>query len=108
SKDLLKDIEEKIRSVKGDFRQEIILSKWKEVLGDVDMNFQIVKIKAEVSSGTYMRTLAHEWGKALGVPALAYHIVRTGVGSYELKSSVIPAEAGIQSVRNHGFPPSRE
>jgi tRNA pseudouridine(55) synthase len=84
SKDLLKDIEEKIAKVSGDFRQEEIISKWKEVLESVDENFQIVKIKAEVSSGTYMRTLAHEWGKALGVPALAYHIVRTKIDSYGL------------------------
>ena len=80
SKDLLKDIENKINMVKGDFRQEIIISRWKEVLEKSDNIFQIVKINAEVSSGTYMRTLAHEWGKALGVPALAYHIVRTKVG----------------------------
>jgi tRNA pseudouridine55 synthase len=92
SKDLLKDIENKINKVKGDFRQEIIISRWKEVLEKSDNIFQIVKIKAEVSSGTYMRTLAHEWGKALGVPALAYHIVRTRVDSYGLESSVIPAE----------------
>jgi tRNA U55 pseudouridine synthase TruB len=94
SKELLKEIEKKISKVKvypvknnldfnrGDFRQEIILSKWNEVLGSLNINFQIVKIKAEVSSGTYMRTLAHEWGKALGVPALAYHIVRTKVGEF--------------------------
>ena len=87
SKDLLKDIEKKISEVVGDFRQEIILSKWKEVLGDVDVNFHIAKIKAEVSSGTYMRTLAHEWGKSLGVSALAYHIVRTKVGEFGISQS---------------------
>ena len=84
SKDLLKDIERKISEVKGDFRQEEILEKWRGVLENSSDNFQIAKIQAEVSSGTYMRTLAHEWGKALGLPALAYHIVRTGVGEYEI------------------------
>jgi tRNA pseudouridine55 synthase len=88
SKDLLKDIENKINMVKGDFRQEIIISRWKEVLEKSDNIFQIVKIKAEVSSGTYMRTLAHEWGKALGVSALAYHIVRTKVGSYVISENM--------------------
>jgi tRNA U55 pseudouridine synthase TruB len=82
SKDLLKEIEEKIKSVKGDFRQEIILSKWKETLNNTDFNFSIAKIRAEVSSGTYMRTLAYEWGKAMVIPALAFHIVRTKVGEY--------------------------
>ena len=102
SKNLLKDIEEKIGKVNpvkscsaglsatkfnrasGDFRQGEIISKWKEVLDGIDGNFQIVKIKAEVSSGTYMRTLAHEWGKALGVPAIAFHILRTKVGEYKV------------------------
>jgi tRNA pseudouridine55 synthase len=84
SKDLLRDIIKIVNEVKGDFRQEEIISKWREVLEGADENFQIVKIKAEVSSGTYMRTLAHEWGKALGVPALAYHIVRTKIDSYGL------------------------
>jgi tRNA pseudouridine(55) synthase len=82
SKDLLKDIEEKINKVKGDFRQEIIISKWREVLEKNDTDFQIIKIRAEVSSGTYMRTLAYEWGKALGVSALAYHIKRTRVAEF--------------------------
>ncbi len=84
SEELLKDIENKINKVGGDFRQDIIVSKWREFLGGMDCNFKIAKIMAEVSSGTYMRTLAHEWGKALGVPALAYHIVRTKVGDYEV------------------------
>ncbi len=87
SKDLLKDIENKISNVVGDFRQEVIVSKWREILINTDCNFSIVKIKAEVSSGTYMRTLAHEWGKALGIPALAYHIVRTKVGEYYVSES---------------------
>jgi tRNA pseudouridine55 synthase len=85
SKELLKEIEEKISKVKGDFRQDIILSKWREVLEKNDANFQVAKIRAEVSSGTYMRTLAHEWGKKLGVPALAFHIIRTKVGGFMLE-----------------------
>ncbi len=86
SKDLLKNIEKKISEVRGDFRQEEILEKWREFLHANNFNFKIAKIKAEVSSGTYMRTLAHEWGKALGVPALAFHIVRTRVGEFGMKS----------------------
>jgi tRNA U55 pseudouridine synthase TruB len=83
----LKDIEKKISEVKGDFRQEIILSKWKEILGGgIDRNFKILKIKASVSSGTYMRTLACEWGKSLDEKALAYHIIRTSVGYFGINN----------------------
>ena len=88
SKDLLKEIERKINEVKGDFRQDLCISKWREILENLDQNFLIIKIRAEVSSGTYMRTLAHEWGKSLGVPALAYHIVRKKVGDYYIDDSI--------------------
>jgi len=87
SRELLKDIENKIKEVRGDFRQEEILLEWRKVLGEKNTNFQIAKIKAEVSSGAYMRTLAYKWGNALGVPALAFHIIRTKVGDYRLTNN---------------------
>ena len=86
---LLSEIENSINRVGGDFRQEVCISKWKEVLENLNNNFYIAKVKAEVSSGTYMRTLAYEWGKKVGVPALAYKIIRTKVGDFRIEESEI-------------------
>lgn len=51
-------------------------NRWEE------KKFQIAKIKVQVSKGTYVRQLAIDIGKELGVPALAYSIKRTRVGKY--------------------------
>lgn len=65
-----------IQTVQGDFRQEEIVSTWKEVKGEA---VQVVSIICTASSGTYMRSLAERMGELLGVPALAYRIVRTNI-----------------------------
>lgn len=84
SKTLLEEIKNKISKVKGDFRQSEILDLWQQNLGmsDVPKKFKIIKIKVVCSSGTYMRSLAHNLGTRLGVPALAYSIKRTKIGEY--------------------------
>ncbi len=69
-----------IEKVKGDFRQEEIVEKWTEVL-QTSHTFAIATIEVACSSGTYMRTLAENLGKKLGVPALALKIVRTKIGN---------------------------
>jgi tRNA U55 pseudouridine synthase TruB len=83
---LLEEIKNKIAKVKGNFRQSEILDLWQQNLQGLDpyRSFQVVKIKVFCSSGTYMRSLAHNLGKAIGVPALAYSIKRTRVGQYSL------------------------
>ena len=83
---LLEEIKNKIAKVKGDFRQNEILELWQQNLQGLDpyKSFQVIKIKVACSSGTYMRTLAHNLGKNLGVPALAYSIKRTRAGEYRL------------------------
>lgn len=92
-KDLLSNVEKKIDSVKGDFRQEEILNEWKKLLGQMNQKdqagkntiFLIMKIKCECSSGAYMRTLSEEIGKSLSVPALAFGIKRTAIDNLNLK-----------------------
>lgn len=74
--DLLKDIEHSIAKVHGDFRQKEIVELWQETLRPLSgKEFFITKMRAHVSSGTYIRTLAGEMG------GLAYSIVRTRVGN---------------------------
>lgn len=71
----------RIRKVEGDFRQEEIMEEWKKVLKDAD-EFKITKCRAEVSSGTYIRSLAEYLGKELGSGALAWNIKRLRVGNF--------------------------
>lgn len=47
----------------------------------------LVKIRAVVSSGTYIRSLAEDIGKNLGVGAYLKELVRTRVGEYTLAQS---------------------
>jgi tRNA pseudouridine55 synthase len=79
--DILEEILNKVDLVKGDFRQEEIKEKWNETIDKREMAL-ISHFKADVSSGTYIRSLAHEMGEKLGTKALAYSIKRTRVGGY--------------------------
>ncbi len=45
---------------------------------------QIVSIRFEVGSGTYIRSLAEELGNRLGYPATLYNLRRTRVGDFSL------------------------
>lgn len=84
-KELLAEIISGVSRVKGDFRQEEIIGKWKEVLSNkLDSEFLITKMCAEVSSGTYIRSIANELGEKLGCGACAYSIKRTQIGGYSI------------------------
>ncbi len=82
--ELLNYIEKNIAKVKGDFRQDSILSLWRKILQDSIFNIPILKIKVNCSSGTYMRALAEKIGEMVGIPALAFSIKRTKVGNFVL------------------------
>ncbi len=79
--ELLANITDAISRVKGDFRQEEIMTLWKAALDPrPEEKFRLIRLKVACGSGTYMRSLAHGIGKEIGVPAIAYHIKRTKVG----------------------------
>ena len=76
---------ERIKKVKGDFRQEEIIAGWnnlKNISGNE--NVLVISIKVSCESGAYMRVLAEKIGKSLGYPASALRIKRTKVGKYSL------------------------
>lgn len=84
-KDLLEEVLSKIAKVGGDFRQEKIVSGWKNALiARPREDFLISKFRADVSSGTYIRGLASEMGKILDTGALAWSIKRTRVGEFKI------------------------
>lgn len=47
---------------KYDFRQTLIIDKWKLFLNNNDMNFEINKIRVKCTSGTYIRNIANMMG----------------------------------------------
>jgi tRNA pseudouridine55 synthase len=75
-----------IHKVSGDFRQTEVLKSWEKLNQQFKAKDEltILNINFEVSSGTYIRTLAHELGKKLNCPALLYQLNRTSIGSYKI------------------------
>lgn len=60
----------------GDFRKEIIIKEWKNLLSNNNKLWHIIDIESNVSSGTYIRTLSHDIGKKLNTSAIALDINR--------------------------------
>jgi len=48
----------------------------------------LLKILVHCSSGTYIRSLAHDIGQALGCGAYLQELVRTQIGKYKLKDAI--------------------
>jgi tRNA pseudouridine55 synthase len=79
ARDLLARVISVIDVVQGDFRQQEIKEKWRIRLSDPYEKFETVTLRVVCSSGTYMRSLAHELGKERGAGAIAVHIKRTHI-----------------------------
>ncbi len=62
SEDIYNIIENIINTVCGDFRQKEILDKWKEVLLTNKKTYKINHYETKLSSGGYVRSIAHSMG----------------------------------------------
>jgi tRNA pseudouridine55 synthase len=78
------DALQRIDQVQGDFRQDAIKESWRAISHNETDKCALVSLEVRASSGTYMRQLAYDIGKKLGIPALALSIKRTRVGEYTL------------------------
>jgi len=87
AQDLIDQTVTRISKVKGDFRQNEIIDSWRS-LSLTSQSFSLLSCRTEVSSGTYIRSLAHRIGIQLGCGAIAYRICRTNVGDYELAKAI--------------------
>ena len=82
--DLLEKIKNDISLVKGDFRQNEIINTWESVLkNELENKYKTITLRVSCGSGVYVRSIAHDLGKKLGIPALALNIKRTKVGSFK-------------------------
>jgi tRNA pseudouridine(55) synthase len=80
SAEVLEKVTRAVNLVKGDFRQDEILKKYKDVLSN--QKFILATFNIGCTSGTYMRTLAEVMGQTCNVPALAYSIKRVKIGEF--------------------------
>ncbi len=73
------------KSIGNDFRRSDVRTDWKLFagFGNPYDQFTLAHFSCIASSGTYMRSLAHQLGTLLGTQALAYHIHRTTIGTYQ-------------------------
>ena len=81
---LVQDVLQRVDLVQGDFRQEIIKKSWHLVLESKNKDVTTITLEVNASRGAYMRQLAYDIGKKMGVPALALRIKRIKVGDYTL------------------------
>lgn len=86
STELLEQITHNIDFVKGDFRQKEISESWKQLL-QKPQPFTTVSLTLSVSSGTYIRSLAHMLGKQLGSNGCLLSLKRTHVGNFNLSNT---------------------
>ena len=82
---LFNKIKRDISQVKGDFRQQEIITEWDNLLKDkLEKKYKIITLRIVCGSGVYVRVIANDIGKKVGIPALALNIKRTKVGEYEI------------------------
>ncbi len=74
-----------ISRIEGEFRQKEAISDWRNLSEiNTSTSYPLARIAVTCTSGTYIRSLAHNLGKKLSCGALAYRIQRTRVGEYSL------------------------
>lgn len=84
-----KIIFERINNVTGDFRQNEILMSWKEFFNiNSELTFTIFRFRLCCSSGTYIRSFAHNFGRLMHSSAIALSITRTKIGKYNIDKAV--------------------
>ncbi len=83
------NIEDKITPVKGDFRQEQSLRRWREYFdATYDNEFRADTFRVHCSSGTYIREIVNVLSQELNVPATLLDLVRTRVGEFKIEEAV--------------------
>lgn len=88
---LVKGAKEKIKMVKGDFRQFEAIQCWNKIEKSFSNKetIPLVRFKITASSGTYVRSLAQQMGLMFNSSALAFHIVRVKVGTFDFKDTIL-------------------
>lgn len=84
---LIKDkVIERVQKVRGSFRQQETIDRWNSII--LLQQVTLINCTLTVTSGTYIRALAHEMGKLLGCGAVLYELQRTSIASYSHIDSI--------------------
>jgi len=87
-KDILKHVKTATDHIKGDFRFTEINKSWSDNQDNLEQSYLLTKLRAEVSSGTYIRRLCVDLATFSNTVGLAYSINRTKVGNFELTDAI--------------------
>lgn len=68
---------------------------------DIEYDYPTVKFTAEVSSGTYIRSLVEDIGKILNTGAYMSDLRRTRVGDFDVKDALLATEISADSIKQH-------
>jgi hypothetical protein len=82
---VLNQMSERISKIIGDFRQSEILNSIETLDSMKEKQFALISFVADVESGTYIRSIAREFGEKIGIPSIAWKIKRTRIGEWDLK-----------------------
>lgn len=63
----------------------------------VDYDFPSLKIRTHVSSGTYIRTLGEDIGKALGTGAYCRQLRRTKIADFDVADAISLQDLGVEN-----------
>lgn len=70
----------------------------------VDYKYPILKIETTVSAGTYIRALARDIGKRLGLGAYLNNLRRTMIGEYPVENAVVLEKLNKENWRKFEMP----
>lgn len=83
--DLQNKVNSILETIKSGFRNEIVREAWNQFFKDTkQQGFVVLKMRAHVSKGTYIRAIVDKIGEYLGTYATCLNIKRTKIGSVEL------------------------
>ncbi len=68
---------------------------------DIKYDYPTVNLTTKVSSGTYIRTLAEDIGKELGIGAYLTNLNRTQVGNFKLQDALSVEKISAQEIYRH-------
>lgn len=83
---LQNSIVHRIQNIRGDFMQKETIDAWNNLTAKNHETFTLARLQIRCSSGTYMRSIAHDLGRNIGTGAIALHINRTSVGTFTKSS----------------------
>jgi len=63
----------------------------------IEYDYPVIKVRAKVSSGTYIRSLAEDIGKELGVGAYCNQLCRTKISKWRVEDSQKLSDFGIDT-----------